>query len=158
MGEVEMNSTSYSRAVAAATGRGFKSHQPDVNSGDFRKAHREFDSKKHRAFIDRTVQALLDQLSALLALGREETFSGATTARFQGSVLTQGSKLKDKRAQVARLLQAAFPESSFQLEFRGDEATMTTPTLIFIRHGQVGSRQFRCGDELPPGLNPARSH
>jgi hypothetical protein len=29
--EVGMNSIRYSRAVAAATGRGFKSHQPDVN-------------------------------------------------------------------------------------------------------------------------------
>ena len=27
--EAEMSSTSYGRAVAAATGRGFKSHQPD---------------------------------------------------------------------------------------------------------------------------------
>jgi hypothetical protein len=25
-------------------------------------------------------------------------------------------------------------------------------TLIFIRHGQVGSRHFQFGEELPPGL------
>jgi hypothetical protein len=29
---------------------------------------------------------------------------------------------------------------------------MSAPTLIFIRHGQVGDRQFHFGDELPPGL------
>jgi hypothetical protein len=27
-------------------------------------------------------------------------------------------------------------------------------TLIFIRHGQIGDRQFAHGDELPPGLIP----
>ena len=32
--EVGMNSKSYSKAVAAATGRGFKSHQPDLVFGN----------------------------------------------------------------------------------------------------------------------------
>jgi hypothetical protein len=27
-------------------------------------------------------------------------------------------------------------------------------TLVFIRHGQVGSTQFQHGEELPPGLLP----
>jgi hypothetical protein len=27
-------------------------------------------------------------------------------------------------------------------------------TLVFIRHGQVGSRHFQHGDELPPNLLP----
>jgi hypothetical protein len=27
-------------------------------------------------------------------------------------------------------------------------------TLVFMRHGQVGSRHFQCGEELPPGLLP----
>lgn len=31
---------------------------------------------------------------------------------------------------------------------------MSAPTLIFVRHGQVGSQHFQHGEELPPGLIP----
>jgi hypothetical protein len=34
----------------------------------------------------------------------------------------------------------------------GGGATMTT--LVFSHHGQIGGRQFRHGEELPPGLIP----
>lgn len=29
---------------------------------------------------------------------------------------------------------------------------MSTPTLVFRRSGAIGSRQFGCGDELPPNV------
>jgi len=87
----------------------------DVSIGDVRHAHREFDHARYRAFIDRTAQKLLDQASALLALGIDETFSGALVARFQGSVLMQGKhKPMDKLASIGKQLAAAFP--AFQLE------------------------------------------
>jgi hypothetical protein len=76
------------------------------------------ESAKYRAFIDRTVRELLDCASALLALGIEECFKGAIVARFEGSVLLEGTpNAQDKSATIARLLQAAFPASTFQLEF-----------------------------------------
>jgi len=28
------------------------------------------------------------------------------------------------------------------------------PTLVFVRHTEIGDRQFHHGDELPPGLLP----
>jgi hypothetical protein len=87
----------------------------DVSIGDVRYTHREFDHARYRAFIDRTAQELLDQASALLALGIDETFPGAVVARFQGSVLMQGEhKPMDKRASIGKQLAAAFP--AFQLE------------------------------------------
>ena len=90
----------------------------DCDSGDVRYAHRKFDSAGYRAFVDRTVQKLSNQISALLALGTEETFPGAVVARFQGAVLTQGDhKPEDKRATIGRQLLAAFPRGTFQLEF-----------------------------------------
>ena len=80
--------------------------------------HRQFDATRHRAFIDRAIQRLLDYTFALLALGIEEMFPGAVVARFEGSVLTQGNlKLEDSRTQIMRRLQAAFPHSTFHLEF-----------------------------------------
>jgi hypothetical protein len=87
----------------------------DVSPGDVRYAHREFDHARYRAFIDRTVQTFLDQLSALLALAIDETFPGAVVARFQGAVLLEGDKHPmDKRASIGKQLAAAFP--AFQLE------------------------------------------
>jgi hypothetical protein len=29
---------------------------------------------------------------------------------------------------------------------------MSAPTLVFARHGQIGSRQFLFGEECPPGM------
>jgi hypothetical protein len=31
---------------------------------------------------------------------------------------------------------------------------MNEPTLIFVRHGQIGTRHFQHGDELPPNMLP----
>jgi hypothetical protein len=113
---------SWRKALAARYPRiaGFHSEQRacfyrDVNPGDVRYAHREFDYTRYRAFVDQTLQTLLDQLSALLALGIEETFPGAVMARFQGEVLCEGKP--KQRAEITAHLAAAFPGSTFQLEF-----------------------------------------
>ena len=80
-------------------------------------SHREFEPARHRAFINRMVQEFVRNISALLALGTEET-SGAVTARFQDWVLVEGDhNLADKRAVIGRQLAAAFPRSTFELEF-----------------------------------------
>ena len=31
---------------------------------------------------------------------------------------------------------------------------MNAPTLVFIRHGEIGNRHFQHGEELPPELLP----
>jgi hypothetical protein len=86
----------------------------DVGYGP--ESHRECDLPAHRAFVDRTVKTLLDQLSGLLALAVGETFPDAVVARFQGAVLLQGKhKPMEKRATIGRWLAAAFPDSGFQL-------------------------------------------
>lgn len=83
----------------------------DVNAGDVRYAHREI--------VDKTVQLLLDRVSALLALGIAEVASGAVVGRFECAVLVESKlKLADKRASIARPLSAAFAGGTFQLEFR----------------------------------------
>lgn len=81
--------------------------------------HNEFESVRHRAFLDATVQALLAQASALLALGIEEIFAGSVIAWFQGSVLLEGEhKPKDKSVSIGRQLAAAFPGFTFELEVK----------------------------------------
>jgi hypothetical protein len=79
-------------------------------------SHREFDAAEHRAFIDRIIQERLDALSAQLALAVETAFPASVIARFQGSVLCEG-KPPEKRAELSGRLAAAFPHSTFQLEF-----------------------------------------
>jgi hypothetical protein len=91
----------------------------DVNAGDVRYAHREIDTTACREFVDKTVQLLLDRVSALLALGIAEVASGAVVGRFECAVLVESKlKLADKRASIARPLSAAFAGGTFQLEFR----------------------------------------
>lgn len=88
-----------------------------VNLGDVRYAHHEFDSKGYRVFIDRTVQKLLDQLSALVALRIEAVFPGSVIARFEGQVLCEGKPTQ--RAEITAHLAAAFPHSTFPIAFEG---------------------------------------
>ena len=81
-------------------------------------ARREFEATRHRVFFGRTLERLLDCAGGALALGIDEIAKGGIVARFQDSVLVDGKhQLKDKGAQLARQLAAAFPGASFQLEF-----------------------------------------
>jgi len=85
----------------------------DVGYGH--ESHREFDASGHRSFIDRTVHVLLRQVSAVLALALETAFPNSVVARFEGQVLCHGKpKL---RAAITAHLAAAFPGSTFQVEF-----------------------------------------
>jgi hypothetical protein len=81
-------------------------------------AHRMLDQKGYRAFIDRIVQERLDAISSLLALGVDEVAPRTIVARF-GSWLLVDTKtdLEGKRASICRQLAAAFPDSSFRIEF-----------------------------------------
>jgi hypothetical protein len=87
----------------------------DVDSGDVRHAHREFDSGSYRAFVNRTTQKLLDQLFAVLALAIAETFPNAVVARFQGQILCEGQP--EQRAEITARLAAAFPRATFPIAF-----------------------------------------
>jgi len=81
--------------------------------------HHKFEPAQHRAFFDRMIENRFDCASALLALGIDEVAHGAIVARFENSVLVDTKiKLANKRATIARQLQAAFPSSAFQLEFK----------------------------------------
>jgi len=74
--------------------------------------------KKATVRYRQTLNQLLNRASEVLALGVDETFSGALAARFEGAVLVQGKhKLEDKRTSIARQLTVAFPSSTFELEF-----------------------------------------
>jgi hypothetical protein len=90
----------------------------DVQSGDVRYAHREPDTKTHRAFLDSMITELRDATGALLALGLQDVSKHTVIARFQDRVLVESKhKLEDKRTQIARQLAIAFPRSTFELQF-----------------------------------------
>ena len=72
-------------------------------------SHRQFEPARHRAFLDRTGARIAGPSAALLALGIAETYPGAVMARFQSAVLVDAKHKLDKRVQITRLLQAAFP-------------------------------------------------
>ena len=98
----------------------FGSQRVSANTVGFGfEAHSKFDATAARVFIHRTVEQLLDCAGALLALGLDEVFPGAVIARFQSAALVDGQReaFTDKRASIARQLQAAFPGSAFELDF-----------------------------------------
>jgi hypothetical protein len=78
-------------------------------------SHHEFDSVRHRVFLERTIEKLLDTAAAVLACALKETHS-VLVSRFQGEVLVEG-KVAKQRAQISARLAAAFPRSAFELEF-----------------------------------------
>jgi hypothetical protein len=84
-------------------------------STDPQHRHQEFDSKGHRGYVDATVEKLLDQLSAMLALAIEASFPGTVIARFQGQVLCEGKP--KQRAEITARLSAAFPRGTFPIAF-----------------------------------------
>jgi hypothetical protein len=91
----------------------------EVDMGDAAPREQKFESAQSRAFIDRTVQSLLALTSKLLALGVAEVAHDAIVARFESGVLLEAKHKQpaDKRATISRQLLAAFPASSFELEF-----------------------------------------
>jgi hypothetical protein len=112
------------RTALAKRYPGISSFHAEVSAAFFKDvgfgfdAHRQFEPARYRAFIDSCLQKRLRQVSALLALGLEETFKGAVAARFQGSVLVEGKHaLNDKRVQIALPLAKAFLAATFPLEF-----------------------------------------
>ena len=89
----------------------------DVNQGDVRYAHSEFNLAAYRTWLDRVIQERLACASALLALGLDEVEKGAVVARFESQVLVDAKiKLADRRTQIARPLAVAF-EGAFELQF-----------------------------------------
>jgi hypothetical protein len=87
----------------------------DVDSGDIRYAHREFEATRHRLFLGARVEKLLDTVGRVMAVAIKETLNGTLIARFQDRVLCEG-KIK-QRAEIAAHLAKAFPGSSFELQF-----------------------------------------
>jgi len=78
--------------------------------------HHEFESARHRRFINRTVQKCLDVASAVLAVAIEASFPGTTVGRFRGQVLCEG-KPEPPRAEITGHLAAAFPSADFPIDF-----------------------------------------
>ena len=117
----EMSRLAAWRTILAKRYLGITSFHDEVRAAFYRdvgygyESHREFDAARHRAFFNRTVQTLLDQLSVVLALAIEANFPRTVVARFQNQILCDG---KPKQcAETTAHLAAAFPSATFQLEF-----------------------------------------
>lgn len=78
-------------------------------------SHREFESVRHRAFVDRTVRELSDKLSVVLALAVEQSFPGSVLARFQNELLCKGEV--KQRAEITAQLAKSFNGATFELLF-----------------------------------------
>jgi hypothetical protein len=117
----DMSRLSAWRAQLAKRHLGITSFQAEISAAFFKDVgfgggyHRQFEPARHRAFLDRTVQELLDCLTVVFALAIEAAFSGSAIARFQGQVLCAG-KAK-RRAEISAHLAAAFPASTFPIVF-----------------------------------------
>jgi hypothetical protein len=86
-----------------------------VERGFGAESHRVFDSVRHRLFLERTIEKLLDTVGAVTALAIKETCDGALVARFQDSFLCEGEA--KQRVEITAHLVKAFPDSSFGLQF-----------------------------------------
>ena len=87
-----------------------------------RDSHRQFDPARHRAFIDGTVQGLLDIASAVSALAVEATCANALVARFQNQLLLEVKKPPNSlRGRIESDLSETFPQTAFAVEVK--EAT-----------------------------------
>jgi hypothetical protein len=88
-----------------------------VGSGNVYQAHQEFDSTRHRAYLDRELGRLLDCASVVVANALEQMLPDAVLARFQDWLLCKGNKPKSQPTseKLERKLAAAFPGSRFQL-------------------------------------------
>jgi hypothetical protein len=73
--------------------------------------HREFDSRRHRLFLDQIVSDCLNTVSALFALALADA---RPVVRFQNLIFTELSP--KGRAQIHATLAAAFPHATFQIE------------------------------------------
>jgi hypothetical protein len=72
--------------------------------------HRQFDSRRHRLFVDQIVSDCSNTVSALVALA----LAGARpVARFQNKVFTE--QLPKSRANIHAALAAAFPDCAFEV-------------------------------------------
>ena len=82
-------------------------------------AHRRFDFAAYRAFIDRTVNQLLNTVSSVVAIELEQMmFAGALVARFHDWLLLEPSNTKAQlfpSARVESKLAEVFPSAAFKL-------------------------------------------
>jgi hypothetical protein len=117
----EVERLSVWRTALAQRYLGITSFQAEVRAAFFKDvgysydSHREFESAGHRYFVERTIQKLLAQLAAVLALATEASFPGTVVARFQGQVLCEGKP--KQRAEITAHLAAAFPGATFPIAF-----------------------------------------
>lgn len=82
-------------------------------------AHQQFDAAGHRVFIHRTIQGLLDLVSAVTALAIETTCADALVARFQDRLLLEVNKPPSKtllRESVQEQLSVSFLDTAFEVE------------------------------------------
>ena len=90
----------------------------EIDMGDAAPRQQQFELAAYRRFVDRTIDQLLQRAGALLALGVDELVSATVVARFECAALVECKRtIEDKRATISRQLLAAFPASSFELEF-----------------------------------------
>jgi len=82
--------------------------------------HFQFDEAGYRKFVDRSVQVLLNRLSALVAMAVEETLPESVVARFENWLLCEVNSKKGRNFPkeflpefIMEKLEAAFPDQSF---------------------------------------------
>jgi hypothetical protein len=81
--------------------------------------HREFEPAKHRQFINRSIDRLLNCVSAVAALTIEENSpvdAAPVAARFQDWILCTGKPKAQLVERIGKKLSAAFPGATFKVE------------------------------------------
>jgi len=101
------------RAMLAKRYRAIENFHPELSAHFYKHIgdHRQFESRRHRLFLDQIVNDCLNSISALIAIAVADA---KPVARFQKSILCE--QPPKSRAKIHATLAAVFPHATFQIE------------------------------------------